>query len=333
MTNTPTHKIKETLKQIKALERLGCEIVRVAVLDKRDGKVLSEIKKAIKIPLVADIHFEPALALLALDEGVDKIRINPGNFGGVGIKLKERCREILPIVKKAKDKGITIRLGINSGSLEKDILQKYGSPSPEAMVESAIRYIEFFESVGFFDTVISLKSTDVEIAIRNYKLIAQKCDYPLHLGITEAGLGEYGKIKSAIGIGALLLDGIGDTIRVSLTGDPLKEIPIAYNILKATGRRLISPEIISCPGCGRKQIDLEGVAKKVERYLKANNFTKPLRIAIMGCVVNGIGESVRSDIGVAGGKGEGLIFRGGKIVRKVKEDKIPEALFEEINKI
>lgn len=345
MTKTPTRNITTTLRQIKELEKVGCEIIRVAVFNRQDAICLSEIKKRINLPLVADIHFDYKLALIAIEQGADKIRINPGNIGGSktslaknNIKLnkslkKERQEKIALIVKSAKDKGISIRIGVNSGSLEKDLLEKYGYPSSEAMVESTLRHIDYFENLGFYDTTISLKATDVQTTIENYRLIAQKCNYPLHLGITEAGISDYGKVKSAIGIGALLLDGIGDTIRVSLTGNPIQEVTTAFDILKASGRRITSPELVSCPECGRIQIDLEKVVKEVERKLKASNFTKPIRISILGCAVNGPGEASEADIGLAGGNREGLIFRKGKVVRKVKEAEMVKALIEEIQKL
>jgi (E)-4-hydroxy-3-methylbut-2-enyl-diphosphate synthase len=322
MTKTKTWDVKATVKQIKLLEDAGCEVVRVAVLNKADTGVLGEIKRKIKIPLVADIHFNYTLAIMAMEQGVDKVRINPGNIGG-----KDKLAEI---VKKAKDKGVSIRIGVNSGSLENDLLEKYGYPTSQAMVESALRWIEYLESLGFYETIISIKSTDVQTTIANYRLLAEKCDYPLHLGVTEAGMPPYGITKSAIGIGTLLLEGIGDTIRVSLTDDPVIEVKTAFDILKATGVRITSPEIVSCPQCGRIQIDLEKVVKEVTEKVAGSR--KPIRISILGCAVNGPGEAKEADIGLAGGGGEGIIFRKGKIVQKVKENKMVNALIKEINK-
>ena len=347
MTTTVTKDIDATVKQIKRLEDAGCEIVRVAVFNKQDAYCLSEIKKRISMPLVADIHFDYNLALIAMEQGVDKVRINPGNIEGGGKKslvISDARREALEresihrenvaiVVKKAKEKRTPIRIGVNSGSLETDILDKYGWPSPEAMVESALRHIEYFEKFGFYDTIISLKATDVETTIANYRLMAKKCDYPLHLGVTEAGLAGYGTVKSAVGIGSLLVDGIGDTIRVSLTGDPVQEIGACFDILKATGRRVTSPELIACPECGRIQIDLEKIVKEVDERIKSNGCKKPIKISILGCAVNGPGEAAEADIGIAGGGGEGLIFKRGKLLRKVKEKDMVDALLEEVAKL
>jgi (E)-4-hydroxy-3-methylbut-2-enyl-diphosphate synthase len=323
MTKTHTKDIQATLAQIRRLQAAGCEMVRVAIMDLKDASAIPHIKKDIQIPLIADIHFDYNLALAAIDQGVDKVRINPGTIGS-----KDK---VARVVRKAKDKGIPIRIGINSGSLQKDILKKYGHPSAEAMLESLLNYIEFFEGLGFYDIVVSAKATDVSTTVQSYRLIAERCDYPLHLGVTEAGLPGYGTIKSAIGIGTLLLEGIGDTIRVSLTGDPVKEVVAGYDILKATGRRVNSPELITCPQCGRIQIDLERLAREVDQRIKGLRL--PIRVAILGCGVNGPGEAAGADIGIAGGKREGLLFSKGKIVKKVKQDRLVEALMEEINRL
>lgn len=324
MCNTDTHDVDSTMKQIKALEKEGCEIIRVAVLDMAAAKVLRQIKKKINIPLVADIHFDYRLALEAIKQGVDKIRINPGNIGGEE-KLKA-------VVFAAKKKGIPIRVGVNSGSLEEEILKKYhGHVTSKGLVESALKNTKLLEKINFRDIVISIKSTDVPQTIEAYKLLSQKVNYPLHIGITEAGPIFSGTIKSAVGLGSLLSQGIGDTIRVSLTGDPREEVKVAWEILKALALRKRGPEIISCPTCGRTQIDLISLVKKVEEATKG--VKKPLKIAVMGCVVNGPGEAREADIGVAGGKGIGIIFRKGKIIKTVKERAILSALLSEIRNI
>lgn len=344
MTTSLTSNVDATLMQIKRLEEAGCEIVRVSVFNKQDAACLGAIKKQMKVPLVADIHFDYQLGLMAMDQGVDKVRINPGNIAGGGKNVlvvggevdykaveREQRERVTEVVKKAKNKGIPLRIGVNSGSIERDLLDKYGWPSPEAMVESAMRHLEYFESLGFYDTVISLKATDVITMVTNYRLMAKRCDYPLHLGVTEAGLPGYGSLKSAVGIGTLLLEGIGDTIRVSLTGDSVNEIPVAFDILKATGRRILSPELIACPECGRIQVDLNKIVLEVKERIK--DCKKPIKISLLGCAVNGPGEASEADIGIAAAKGEGLIFRKGQPLRKVKESEMVDALVEEINKL
>lgn len=315
--------IEGSVKQAVELEKAGCEILRAAIPDEKAIALIPAIKEKINIPLVADIHFDYRLALMAIDAGIDKIRINPGNIGSDDrVKLvADACRM----------KNIPIRIGVNSGSLEKSILEKYGAPTPEALVESAMYHASLLEKFDFNDIVISIKSSDVATMIKAYRLLAEKCDYPLHLGVTEAGTERMGVIKSAIGIGSLLLDGIGDTIRVSLTDSPLKEVAAAYDILKAAGIRKRGIEIVSCPTCGRTKIDLISLAKKVEESVK--NIDKPLKVAVMGCVVNGPGEAREADIGIAGGDGCGVIFKKGEVIKKVKEEEILSALLEEIEKL
>jgi (E)-4-hydroxy-3-methylbut-2-enyl-diphosphate synthase len=319
MTKTRTSNLEKLLREIQILRDEGCEIIRVSVLNRKDALVLGEIKKRIGIPLVADVHFNPKLAILAIVQGVDKVRINPGNIPREGL---------VKVVREAKDRGIPIRIGINSGSLEKDLLEKFGYPKAEAFVESALRQIELFESLGFYDIVVSLKSTDLETNLKSYRLFSKMCDYPLHLGITEAGPPTYGIVKSSLGIGILLREGIGDTLRVSLTDDPRVEVRLGFEILKATRRRIISPEVIACPGCGRIQLDLPRIVRELTRRLKGCR--KPLRISILGCPVNGPGEAKDADIGLAGGRKEGYIFKRGKIIKKVKESQLITALLEEI---
>ena len=316
MTKTDTRDVSATTRQIKRLEKAGCEIIRVAVPDMESASVLSKIKKGIKIPLVADIHFDYRLALKAIESGVDKLRINPGNIGAEW-KVKE-------IVKSAKEKKIPIRIGVNAGSLPRDLLAKYKKPSPPALVEAALRQVRILEDLNFEDIVISLKAFDVPTTVEAYQLISKKTKYPLHLGITEAGLPLLGSVRSALGIGLLLAEGIGDTIRVSLTEDPMEEVKVGYEILKSLNLREHGPTIISCPTCGRCEIDLISLTKKVEQRLK--NFHAPLKIAVMGCVVNGPGEARDADVGIAGGKGYGLLFRKGKEVGKVKEMDLIKAL-------
>lgn len=323
MTNTKTSDVEATVKQIKALEEAGCEIVRVAVPDMAAAEAISEIKKQISIPLVADIHFNYELALKSMENGVDKIRINPGNIGS-----KEK---VMKVVSMAKEKGVPIRIGVNSGSLEKDILNKYGHVTAEGLAESALGHVRILEELDFHDIVISIKSTDVPMAFEAYRLISKKTDYPLHIGITEAGTVYRGTIKSAVGIGAMLLSGIGDTIRVSLTGDPVEEIKAAKEILRACGLYNKGVQFISCPTCGRTQIDLISIAEKVEKALE--NCEKPIKVAVMGCVVNGPGEAREADIGIAGGRDSAVIFRKGEILRKVPEGEIVEALLDEIKKL
>lgn len=320
MTNTDTRDAAATIAQIRRLVQAGCEIVRVAVPDREAARALSEIKKNITIPLVADIHFDYRLALAAIEAGVDGLRINPGNIGG-----RDKVAEV---VKAAGRKKIPIRIGVNAGSLEKDLAGD-GEITPEAMVESALRHIAILEDLNFFDIKISLKASDVPLMINAYRLLAGKVDYPLHVGVTEAGTVLRGSIKSAVGIGILLWEGIGDTIRVSLTGDPVQEVRAAYEILRALGLRRRGVEIISCPTCGRTQIDLINIACAVEDRLAGLDM--PLRVAVMGCVVNGPGEARHADVGIAGGKGEGLIFRKGRVIRKVPEALLVEELVKEID--
>lgn len=321
MTKTDTLDVSATVKQIRRLENVGCEIIRVAVPDMESALVLSKIKSQIKIPLVADIHFDYRLALKAIDVGVDKLRINPGNIGAEW-KVKE-------IVKSAKERKIPIRIGVNAGSLPRDLLVKYKKPSPPALVGAALRQVRILEEMDFNDIVISLKSFDVPTTVEAYQLISKKTNYPLHLGITEAGLPLTGSVRSALGIGLLLVQGIGDTIRISLTADPVEEVKVAYEILKSLNLREHGPTIISCPTCGRCEIDLISLTKEVERKLK--NIHAPLKIAVMGCVVNGPGEARDADVGIAGGKGYGLIFRKGKEVGKVKEKDLVEVLKDVVN--
>ena len=319
MTNTDTRDVKATLNQIRKLEDAGCELIRVAVPDMDAAEKIGEIKKGIKIPLIADIHFDYRLALRAIKEGVDGLRINPGNIGDKW-KVKE-------VVNSAKDKGLPIRIGVNAGSLDKDLWEKYGGPTAEAMVESAMMHIGILEDMNFEQIKVSLKASDIERTIDAYRILSKKVDYPFHIGISEAGTFFSGTIKSAIGIGILLNEGIGDTLRVSLTADPVEEIKVGFEILKALRIRQTNPEVISCPTCGRCEIDLESIALKVEDAVRS--LKNPIRIAVMGCVVNGPGEAREADLGVAGGKGVGLIFRKGKIVKKVKEEEIFDALLDE----
>ncbi|MEA4815844.1 MAG: flavodoxin-dependent (E)-4-hydroxy-3-methylbut-2-enyl-diphosphate synthase [Lachnospiraceae bacterium] len=323
MCNTDTRDISATIAQINELKRAGCEIVRVAVPDIDAAKAIGKIKENTDIPLVADIHFDYKLALRTMDEGVDKIRINPGNIGDIQ-KVKE-------VTKKAAFLGIPIRIGVNSGSLEKELLAKYGRVTPEALVESALNNVKILEDQDFYNIVVSIKASSVPFSIKAYSELCEKINYPLHIGITEAGTSFSGSIKSAVGIGALLSMGIGDTIRVSLTADPVSEIAVAKEILKALGLRKFGAEIISCPTCGRTEIDLISIAKEVE--IRAAGIEKNIKIAVMGCAVNGPGEAREADIGIAGGKGEGLIFRKGKIIKKVPENELVSELMKEIEKI
>lgn len=322
MTNTKTANIKDTIEQIKLLEKAGCEIIRVAVPDEESAQAIKKIKKEINIPLVADIHFDYKLAIKSIEHGADKIRINPGNVGGID-KIKE-------IIKAAKHYNIPIRVGVNSGSLERDILEKYKKPCAEALAESAIRNVKLLEDLDFFNIVVSVKSSNVLETIESYKILSRSIDYPLHLGVTESGTLISGTVKSSIGIGLLLYEGIGDTIRVSLTDDPVNEIKVAREILKSLGLRK-GIEIVSCPTCGRTNINLIELAQKITRELE--NYTKPIKVAIMGCAVNGPGEAKEADIGIAAGKGEALIFKKGEIIKKVKESEILEELFKEIEKL
>jgi len=320
MTNTDTKDIKATVSQIHALEKERCDIIRVAVPDIDAALSIKEIKKNISIPLIADIHFDYRLAIKAIEMGADKIRINPSNIGSA-----ERVRSV---VSCAKERGIPIRVGVNAGSLEKSLLEKYGGITPEALVESAEKHIRILEDMDFNDIVVSIKSSNVPLMIAAYELMSEKSEYPLHIGVTEAGTLYRGTIKSAVGIGALLSKGIGDTIRVSLTADPIEEVRAGKEILKSLGLYRYGIEFISCPTCGRTRIDLYSVAEQVEKALEG--IEKPIKIAVMGCEVNGPGEAREADIGIAGGDGCALLFKKGKIIRKISEDKIVEELINEI---
>jgi (E)-4-hydroxy-3-methylbut-2-enyl-diphosphate synthase len=321
MTTPDTHDIEATVAQIHRLEEAGCELVRVTVPKPQDAAVLSEIKRRIKLPLICDIHFDYKMALAALDHPVDKIRINPGNIGGM-----DRFRQVL---RKAKAKGIPMRIGVNAGSLEREFAMKYGFPCPPAMVDSALRYIEIAESEGYHDMIVSLKSSDVLTVVEAYRLYAKQANYPTHIGVTEAGKAPYAVTKSACGLAPILLDGIGDTIRISLLGDPVPEIAAAFDILQATQRRVRKPELIACPTCGRLEIDLEDIIAKLEHRLAGKKTA--IKISVLGCVVNGPGEAREADLGIAAGKGKGVIFKRGEIVRNVLERDMVEALMEEIN--
>jgi len=323
MTNTDTKDIDATVQQIEQLAAVGCQIVRLAVVDEEAARAIKEIKKRTSLPLVADIHFNYQLALIALESGIDKIRINPGNIGSIA-KVKK-------LVEACHARRVPIRIGVNSGSIEKEILAKYGHPTAIGLVESALKHIEILENLDFQDIVVSLKASSVPMMIEAYHLIAAKRNYPLHVGVTEAGTVFAGSIKSAAGIGAVLASGIGDTIRVSLTGDPVEEIKVARELLKSLEIRTNEPQLISCPTCGRTQINLIELANKVEQALQ--KLDQPLKVAVMGCAVNGPGEAREADVGVAGGNGEGLIFRNGKIVRKIKESELYEELLKEIEEI
>ncbi len=322
MLNVPADNIEGNVQQAVELEQAGCEIIRTAVPNLEAVKLIPAIKEKIHIPLVADIHFDYKIALEAAAAGVDKIRINPGNIGSM-----DRVKRVAQVCREKK---IPIRIGVNSGSLEKELLQKYGSPTPDALVESALHHAAMLEKFDFNDIVISIKSSDVNRMIDSYRLAAEKCPYPLHLGVTEAGTERMGLIKSAVGIGSLLHDGIGETIRVSLTDDPIREIKAAKDILKSIGKRG-GVQIVSCPTCGRTQIDLISLAKQVEKAVE--NINKDVKIAVMGCVVNGPGEAREADIGVAGGNGIGILFRHGETLRRVPENEIVPALLEELEKL
>lgn len=323
MLNVPSTNIDGSVAQAKALAAAGCQVIRFAIPDEAALDLIEPIKNAVDLPLVADIHFNYRLALGAAQRGIDKIRINPGNIGS-----DDRVKAVADI---CREKQILIRIGVNSGSLEKHILAKYGAPTPEAMVESAMYHAALLEKFDFNDIVISIKSSNVPTMIAAYEMAAQRCDYPLHLGVTEAGTERMGIIKSAAGIGSLLCHGIGDTIRVSLTDDPVKEVFAAMDILKAIGLKNDSPYLIACPTCGRTRIDLVGLAKQVEEKLR--DVHKPIKVAVMGCVVNGPGEAREADIGIAGGDGEGLLFKKGQILRKVPEDQLLTELMKEIDKL
>lgn len=323
MLNIPPDDIDGNVKQAAELEKAGCEILRVAIPDMESVRLIEKIKSAIKIPLVADIHFDYRLALESCEAGVDKIRINPGNIGDDS--------RVKAVADACALRGIPIRIGVNSGSVEKEILARYGAPTAAALVESALYHVALLEKFDFDDIVISMKSSDVKTNVEAYRIMAQKREYPLHLGVTEAGTMHMGLIKNAVGIGSLLLDGIGDTIRVSMTADPVEEIYAAYDILKAAGLSKGGVELVSCPTCGRTKIDLVSLANEIEQKLKGCE--KKLKVAVMGCAVNGPGEAKEADIGVAGGDGCGIIFRHGEIIKKVSENEIVAALMEEIDRI
>lgn len=323
MTTTDTRDVSATVNQIKLLQAAGCDIVRVAVVDREAAAAIRTIKSMIDVPVVADIHFDYRLAVESIENGADKIRINPGNIGG-----KDRVEAVL---KAAKARMIPVRIGVNAGSLSGEILQKHGGITPEAMVESAARYISMLESVDFENTVLSLKASSVLLTIQANRLMSEKYDYPLHIGVTEAGTPNAGTIKSSVGIGCLLAEGIGDTIRVSLTGDPVLEVKTGREILKSLGLLKDGPEFISCPTCGRCGIDLAEIAEKVELALAS--VKKNIKVAVMGCAVNGPGEAMDSDIGIAGGKGDALLFKKGKIIRKIPQEQIVEQLMKEIENL
>ncbi len=322
MTKTKTSDIDATVKQIVEAAEAGCDIVRVTVNDKEAAAAIGEIVRQAPIPVVADIHFNHIFAIKALEGGVAKVRLNPGNIGSV-----ERIRQVLSLAKERK---VPIRIGVNSGSLEKDILEKHGYPTAEALYESAMRHANICEENDFHDVIISVKSTDVRLMIAAYRLIAERTDYPLHLGVTEAGPTKVGTIKSSIGIGTLLAEGIGDTIRVSLTDDPVREVEVGKEILRSLGLATRNVELIACPTCGRLEVDLFSITKELEERLAGTK--KPVKIAILGCVVNGPGEASEADIGVACGKGVGILYRKGEVVRRVKEEEIVDAVVEEVGK-
>ena len=323
MTNTRTDDAAATLAQIKRLAEAGCDIIRCAVPDMPAAEGLKTICRESPIPVIADIHFDYRLALAAIAAGVHGLRINPGNIGG-----NDR---VAAVVAAAKERDIPLRIGVNAGSMPKDLLEKYGHPTPEALVEAAWRHIHILEDMDYRNIKISLKAHDVPLTIAAYRLMASQCDYPLHVGVTEAGTINSGIIKSAVGIGTLLAEGIGDTIRVSLTGDPVREVQAAYDILKSLGLREHGPTLISCPTCGRTKINLEKLALEVERRLA--DISEPITVAVMGCVVNGPGEAREADVGIAGGINEGLIFRKGQVLKKVPEDQLVDELYQEIDKI
>lgn len=320
MTNTKTEDVEATVAQILALEAAGCDIIRCAVPTMEAAEALTEIKKRIHIPLVADIHFDYRLAIAAIEHGADKIRINPGNIGNVS-----RVREV---VEKAKEYNVPIRVGVNSGSLEKHLVEKYGGVTAEGIVESALDKVRMIEEMGYDNLVVSIKSSDVMMCVKAHELIAEQCPYPLHVGITESGTILSGNIKSSVGLGIILYEGIGDTIRVSLTGDPLEEIKSAKLILKTLGLRKGGIEVVSCPTCGRTKIDLIGLANQVENMVA--DIPLDIKVAVMGCVVNGPGEAKEADIGIAGGIGEGLLIKKGEIVKKVKEEELLDTLRNEL---
>ncbi|MBI3805836.1 MAG: flavodoxin-dependent (E)-4-hydroxy-3-methylbut-2-enyl-diphosphate synthase [Nitrospirae bacterium] len=323
MTTSDTRNIAATVEEIRRLEEAGCEIVRVAVPERESAEALPKIRSQIHIPLIADVHFDYHLAMAALDAGVDGLRLNPGNIGS-----RERVEKV---VKSAKDKGVPIRIGVNAGSLERDLLEKYGYPTAEAMVESAVRHIEILESLDFYDTKVSLKASHVGLAVEAYRLFSKQSDYPLHLGITEAGTASTGAVKSAVGLGILLSEGIGDTIRISLAADSTEEVRVGFEILKSLNLRRRGVNVIACPTCGRLEIDVIKLAAMVESKLA--HITEPIDISILGCVVNGIGEGKEADIGIAGGRGVGLLFRQGEIIRKVPSEQLESVLLYEVEQL
>lgn len=323
MTTTKTHDVEATVAEIHRLEEAGCQVVRVAVPDMRAAEAIGDIKKQISIPLVADIHFDYKLALKAIENGVDKIRINPGNIG--------RREKVEAVVNACKEKNIPIRIGVNAGSLEKKILEKYGYPTADGMVESAMHHIKILEDLAFYDIIVSMKASDVNLAIEAYSKLAQKVSYPLHLGITESGTLFAGSVKSAAGLGAMLQMGIGNTLRVSLSADPVEEVKVARELLKSFGLITNAATLVSCPTCGRIEIDLISIANEVEEYIQS--IKVPIKVSVLGCAVNGPGEAKEADIGIAGARGEGLLFRKGKIIRKVPEDQMVEELKKEIDAI
>jgi (E)-4-hydroxy-3-methylbut-2-enyl-diphosphate synthase len=323
MTKTDTCDVNSTVAQIKKLQAAGCEAIRVAVLNPEAADAVKKIKRRIKIPMIADIHFDHKLALAVMENGVDGLRINPGNIGS-----KKKIQEV---VSAAKDKGVPIRIGVNAGSLEKDILRKYKHPTARALVESARRHINILEDLKFRQIKVSLKASDVMRTVEAYRLFAEKFSYPTHIGISEAGPAFSGTVKSAVGLGMLLSEGIGDTMRVSLTADPVEEVKVAYEILKSLHLRQKGPELISCPTCGRCQIDIRGIVDKVEAKLAKEE--KQITVAVMGCIVNGPGEAREADIGIAGGKGMGILFKRGKKVKTLKESELFSTLMKEISKM
>jgi len=323
MTKTDTREVEKTVEQVRQMEAAGCELVRLAVPDLEAAQALTEIRK--RCPdsiLVSDIHFQYKFALLALDAGIDKLRINPGNIGD--------AEKVRMVVRRAQEQKVPIRIGVNAGSLERRLLEKYGYPTPEAMVESALYHIQILEDLGFTDTIVSLKSSNVKMTVAAYRLLARQVDYPLHLGITEAGSQFSGTVKSCVGMGMLLAEGIGDTIRVSLATDPVEEVRVAYEMLKALELRSRGPVVIACPTCGRLEVDLFKIVGEIEKA--TGHIKMPLSLAVMGCAVNGPGEAREADLGVAAGRGNGMIYREGKAIRRVKEDEIVPALLEEIDR-
>ena len=324
MTKTDTRDVQATIEEIKRLESAGCDMVRLAVPDMDAARALGVIKNQVTIPIISDIHFDYRLALEAVDQGVDGMRINPGNIGS-------RPR-IKAVVDAVKERNIPIRIGVNSGSLEKDILKKFGSPTAEALAESALRHVKILEDMNFSDIKISVKSTDVMKMIESYRIIAERTDYPLHLGVTEAGTIKMGTIKSSVGIGTLLAEGIGDTIRVSLTGDPVEEVSVGIDILRSLGLRKNGVEIVSCPGCGRLEIDLMKLVREAESRISNIDLQRPVKVAILGCVVNGPGEASEADIGIAGGRGKGMLYKDGRLVRSFKESQLVDELVKELEK-